>query len=108
MSDVIPIDRDQKVVELFGKLHMNIWQANAGADLIRDLAIDAGRHPDSQDGMQKVQLACNGLLAATSFLIDDIYDLQNTLEVALPDWDKLYANLPDGAAIGEKFGGGAS
>ena len=105
MSDVTPIDKDQKLVELFGRLHMNVWQADAGAELVRELAINAAQHPDSQQRMEMVRLTCNGLLAATSFIMSDFEDLQTVLEVENPDWNELHANLPDGIDIRKRIYG---
>ena len=108
MSDVTPIDKDQTVVDLFGRLHVNIWQANAGADLVRDLATNALQHPDDQHEMEKLKLACNGLLAATSYMMSDLDTLQELLEVATPNWNEIDANLPDGMDIREAIERGAS
>ena len=87
---------------------MNVWQANVGADLVRDLANNAEQEPDSQDCMEKLKLVCNGLLVATSRLMSDFETLSDLLEVANPDWNKMPKNLPDGLDIRDAIERGAS
>jgi len=53
-------------------------------------------------------VACNGLLAATSFLMSDLDDLSNMLETSLPDWDEVYQNLPHEVDIRSRIDGGES
>ena len=108
MSDVTPIDKDLRVIELMANLHVNVWQVDAGADLVRDLAINAQQEPDSQHEMEKLKLACNGLLAAASHIMSDLDDLQGILDVANPDWSEIHSNLPHGYDIREQIEGRTS
>ncbi len=108
MTDVIPIDKDQKVVQLFGRIQAYTERADAGADLVRDLARDAEQNPDSQHCLHKLQCVCDALLMATSFLMSDLDELYGVLAIDNPNWSEIYDNFPDGAAIREKLEGGAS
>ena len=107
MTDVIPIDKQQQTADLLGRLLSNTYQANAGAYLVRDLIRELSQIDDFLIH-QKVQVACNGLLAATSFLMEGIDDITKILEVPNLDWDALHKDLPLECAIRMAIEGGAS
>ena len=108
MTDAIPIDKDKRVVQLFGRIQAYTWRADAGADLVRDLARDAEQDIDSQHCLHKLQCVCDALLMATSFLMSDLDELHGVLAIDTPNWSEIYDNFPDGAAIKEKLERGAS
>ena len=90
---VVSIDKDKLIAQLFGRVLFYTWRADAGADLVRDLAREAAQSPDSQHCLQKVQCVCDALLMSTSLLMEDVSALSKALKVEPIDWDDI--NMPD-------------
>jgi len=95
MTTVEMIDKEKVIAQLFGRVHFFTWRADAGADLVRDLARESAESPDSQYCLQKVQCVCDALLMSTSVLMEDISTLCEMLEVEYIDWDEVSGNIPD-------------
>ena len=97
MSEAIAIqpkdDKEYALRQCCGRLYRHTWQMNAAGYLLRTLA-DQHEADDQKDYVALV--VCNGLLAANSLLMTGLDELQNLLDLPLPDWDEIKKNQPGG------------
>jgi hypothetical protein len=93
MSEAIAIQpKDEKEYALkqcCGRLYRHTWQVNAAGYMIRNITES---NMELRDYTEVV--LCNGLLAATSLMMDDLDDLQGLLHLPNPDWDEIKKNQP--------------
>ncbi len=84
-------DKEYAVRQCWGRLLRHSWQIEAAGNMIRDITeSDMDQREDTE------VVLCNGLLAANSLLMTGLDELQNLLDLPLPDWDEIKKNQPGG------------
>ena len=95
MSEAIAIkSKDEKeyaVRQCWGRCLRNSWQIAAAGKMIRDIT-----ESDMESREDTEIVLCNGLMAANSLLMTGLEELQELLDMSLPDWDEIKKNQPDG------------
>ena len=95
MSEVVAIqskdEKDKALSQCWGRCLRHSWQIAAAGRMIRDITeSDMGSREDTEI------VLCNGLMAANSLLMTDLDELQDLLDLPLPDWDEIKKNQPGG------------
>ncbi len=95
MSEAIAIqpknDKEYALKQCCGRLLRHSWQIEAAGNMIRDITeSDMDQREDTE------VVLCNGLLAVNSLLMTGLDELQNLLDLPLPDWDEIKKNQPGG------------
>ncbi len=71
------------------RLLRHSWQVSAAGNMIRDIT-----ESDMETREDTEVVLCNGLLAVNSLMMTDLDELQNLLDLPLPDWDEIRQNQP--------------
>ena len=89
-------NKEHAARQCWGRCLRNSWQIEAAGNMIRDIT-------DSESDMRETQqlVLCNGLLAANSLLMTGLEELQELLDLSLPDWNEITKNQPSGIALAD-------
>ena len=88
MSEAIAIqsktDKEYAARQCWGRCLRHSWQIEAAGKMIREItASDMEQREDTET------VLCNGLLAANSLLMTGLDELQELLDIQLPDWNEI-------------------
>jgi len=93
MSEAIAIqpkdDKEYALRQCWGRLLRHSWQIGAAGSMIRSIT-----ESDMEAREDTEVVLCNGLLAANSLLMTGLDELQDLLDLPLPDWDEIKKNQP--------------
>ena len=85
-----PTDEKKNALrQCLGRLNRHTSQVNAAGYMIRSISESEMELRESTE-----VVLCNGLLAATSLMMDDLDDLQGLLKLPNRDWDEIRKNQP--------------
>ena len=95
MSEAVAMQsKDEKeyaVRQCWGRCLNYSWQIAAAGRMIRNIT------ESEMDNRQDTEIVlCNGLMAANSLIMTDLDELQDLLDIPLPDWGAIKKNQPGG------------
>ena len=92
-------EKDYALRQCVGRLFRNTWQVNAAGYMIRSIT------ESEMEAREDTEVVlCNGMLAATSLMMEDLDALQELLHLPTADWDEIEKNQPGGLDLANSLG----